>query len=138
MFHSRSLNNKINQLHERCLRIIYNDKRSSFGELLFKDNSVSVHHNNTHALVTEMYKVTNGISPEIMNEVFKLREETLRHAIQFLVDPIYGVFNGSESASCLGPKICKQIPTEIKNKDSLVGFKKEIRKWEPFNCPCGI
>ena len=26
MVHSRSLNNKINRLHERCLRIIYNDK----------------------------------------------------------------------------------------------------------------
>ena len=25
MFHSRTLNNKINRLHERCLRIIYND-----------------------------------------------------------------------------------------------------------------
>ena len=25
--HSRRLNNKINVLHERCLRIIYNDKR---------------------------------------------------------------------------------------------------------------
>ena len=26
MFHSRTLNNKINRLHERCLRIIYKDK----------------------------------------------------------------------------------------------------------------
>ena len=26
VFHSRSLNNKIYRLHERCLRIIYNDK----------------------------------------------------------------------------------------------------------------
>ena len=25
MIHSRTLNNKINRLHERCLRIIYND-----------------------------------------------------------------------------------------------------------------
>ena len=33
MFRSRSLNNKINRLQERCLRIIYNDKCSSFEEL---------------------------------------------------------------------------------------------------------
>ena len=69
MFHSRSLNNKINRLHERCLRIIYNDKRSTFKELSAKDNSVSVHHNSIHAVAIEMYKVVNGISPEIMNEV---------------------------------------------------------------------
>ena len=33
MFHSRTLNNKINRLHERCLRIIYNNKISNFEEL---------------------------------------------------------------------------------------------------------
>ena len=27
MFHSRTTDNKINRLHERCLRVIYNDKR---------------------------------------------------------------------------------------------------------------
>ena len=54
MFYSRSWNDKINRLHERCLPIIYNDKRSSFEELLIKDNFVSVHHNNIHALAIEM------------------------------------------------------------------------------------
>ena len=56
MFHSRSLNNRSNQLHERCLRIIYNDKSSTFGKLFAKDNSVSVHQYNIHALAIEMYK----------------------------------------------------------------------------------
>ena len=76
MLYSRSLNNKINRLHERCLSIIYNNNRATFEEVLAKDNSVSVHHNNIHAISTAMYKVVNGISPEIMNEVSKLREET--------------------------------------------------------------
>ena len=34
MCHSRTINNKINHLHERCLHLIYNDKVSSFKELL--------------------------------------------------------------------------------------------------------
>ena len=72
MFHNRWLNNKINRLHERCLRIIYNDKHSNFEELLIKDNSVSIHHNNIHTLAIEMYKVVNGMSSEIMNGIFKL------------------------------------------------------------------
>ena len=38
MFHSRNLNNKINRLHERCLRAIYNDKTSSFEQLLENDS----------------------------------------------------------------------------------------------------
>ena len=59
MYHSRVLNNKINRLNERCLRIIYNDKISNFEELLHKDNSVSIHHNNIHALAIEWYVSRN-------------------------------------------------------------------------------
>ena len=100
MFHSRALINKINRLHERCLRIIHNDKLSNFEQILHKDNSVSIHHNNIHALAIEMYKVVNGMSPEIMNEVFKQRSNShynLRHTFlqNFFVNPIHSVYNGT-------------------------------------------
>ena len=39
-------------LHERCLRIIYNDKQLSFTELLNKDSSVSIHIRNIERLAT--------------------------------------------------------------------------------------
>ena len=45
-FHSRRLNNKTSSIHERALRITYGDQKSTFQELLIKDNSVSVHHRN--------------------------------------------------------------------------------------------
>ena len=35
MFHSRGVNNKINHLHERSLRIVYKDNVSYFKDLLF-------------------------------------------------------------------------------------------------------
>ena len=37
MFHSRQLNNRINNLHERALRLVYNDHVSSFQLLLVRD-----------------------------------------------------------------------------------------------------
>ena len=55
MCHGRSNNRKINMLHERCLRIIYNDKQSSFTELLNKDNSVSIHIRNIQRLAIKMF-----------------------------------------------------------------------------------
>ena len=42
MFHGRGKNNKVNRIHERGLPIIYNDKKSTFYELLEKDGSVSI------------------------------------------------------------------------------------------------
>ena len=45
MFYSRGLDNKINRIHERALRSTYNDK-SSYGELLTEDRSVTIDHRN--------------------------------------------------------------------------------------------
>ena len=137
MFQNSIFNNKINTLHERCLRVIYNVKHPNLEELLNKDNSVSIRYNNIHALAIELYKVANDMSPGIMSEVFKLRDTpcyNLRHISQFSTDPVHSVYNGTESASYLGPKILEQIHAEIKNKESLDGFKREIKKWNPGIC----
>ena len=74
MFHSHSINNKTNRLHERCLRMIYNDKQSNCEGLLVKDNSVSIYHRNI-----QRYMVAHGMSPDIMSEIFRLRENTHYH-----------------------------------------------------------
>ena len=42
MFHSHNLNNKINRIHERALRLVYQNNLS-FSELLDLNNSVTVH-----------------------------------------------------------------------------------------------
>ena len=74
MYCNRSLNTKINRMHERCLRIVYNDKKSTFNELLVKDGSVSIHHLNLQKLAVEMFKVSRGLRPEIVNELLRFRE----------------------------------------------------------------
>ena len=70
MFHSRLINNKINWLHERCLRIVYSDNQSTFEEILENDNTVSVRQRNLQFLATELYKVLKGLSPDLMKDVF--------------------------------------------------------------------
>ena len=40
MFHSRILDNKINRLHVKALRIVYSDFKANFDELLEKDVSI--------------------------------------------------------------------------------------------------
>ena len=46
MFCSRSMNNRINKLQERTLRILYRDDDSSFDELLVRNNSIIAHERN--------------------------------------------------------------------------------------------
>ena len=61
MLHSRKLNERINHIHERALRIVYKDFNSSFQELLIENNSLNIHHKNLQKLVTEIFKVKNGL-----------------------------------------------------------------------------
>ena len=69
MFHSRTITNKTKRLHERVLRIVYSDFKSSFEGLLMKDNSFSIHERNIQSLAIEIYKFLNGLSPSFLNNV---------------------------------------------------------------------
>ena len=66
----RQLNQKINKMQERAIRITYNDTESTFSELLQKDSAVTIHTKNLQILMTEMYKTRNGLNPSFMQEIF--------------------------------------------------------------------
>ena len=70
MFHSQTINNKIIRLHERVLKIVYFDFKSSLEGLLMKDNSFPIHERNIRSLAIEIYKFSNGLSPSFVNNVF--------------------------------------------------------------------
>ena len=74
---NRSLNNKIDRLHERSLRIVYSDKTSDFSELLEKDGSVSIHYQNIRQLAIEMFKVSKVLCPEIVKRLLQFRNAIL-------------------------------------------------------------
>ena len=69
MFCSKTINRKIDRLHERALRLAYKDYVSNFHELLEKDKSVTIHSRNLRALVIEMYKIHHKISPSFIREL---------------------------------------------------------------------
>ena len=75
MFHSRKLNERINHIHERGIRIVRKVFNSSFQELLIEDNCLNIHHRILQKLVTEIFKVKSGLSPKLMNDVFEFFEK---------------------------------------------------------------
>ena len=139
MFHSRTLNNRINKIHERSLRIVYNDRNLTYDELLHKDKSFTIHERNIQALAIEMYKIMNNMSPDIMKPVVPLKE-TNRYCSRFPFKSrnINTVRYGTETISFLGPKIWSIIPIEMKNATSFLEFKRKIRTWKPAGCPCRL
>ena len=138
MFHSRTLNNRINRIHERALRIVYKDNISSFDELLIADNSFTIHERNIQTLAIELYKVAYNLSPKIMHLILPLND-SVKYPVgnDFKTRNVKSVNYGQETLAHLGPKIWSIVPMEIK-KFSLSKFTKKIRKWKPVKCPCRL
>ena len=107
MNHNKSINKKINNLHERALRLIYCDHSSNFQELLQRDSFVTIHQRNIQALAIMMYKVVNNIAPTIVSGFFSFSnvKYSLRGGSQFHQASANAIWNGQKTISYSGPKI---------------------------------
>ena len=116
MFHSRTLNNKINKLHERALRLVYRNDNLNFQELLDLDNSVTIHQKNLLRLAIEMYKVKNNFAPVPMKNLFEERNinNNLRKETSWIVPKVRTVNYGTETVRYRGPKMWEALPSSLK------------------------
>ena len=140
MCHSRTMNNRINRLHERCLRIVLSDKTSSFEKMLEKDRSITMHTRKLKTLATEMFKVYKNLSPAIIADLFHVRQNNynLRHDSYFAIPNVKSVYHGTESMSNLGHRIWNLVPDKLNQLVDIYAFKKEIKKPRPENYPCRL
>ena len=131
MCHNRTNNNKINCLHERCLRLIYNDKKSSFENLLEKGGSVSVHHRNLRTLAVELFKVLKSLSLVIFADAFLVRKQSqynMRNYSYFATPRAKTVNHGLESFSYIGSKLWDSIPFHMKEIDLLMNLNMLLKR----------
>ena len=93
MYCQRKSDNLINRIHERALRLAYNDYSSGFSSLSELDNSVTIHHRNILALSLEIYKSVNNLNPVFMKDVFHLKQQKylFRNLSLFYPNPSLGL-----------------------------------------------
>ena len=129
MFHSRTLNNKINRLHERALRLVYDDENLTFQELLDLDDSMTIHHKNIQKLAIEMFKIKNNLSSPLMKKIFTENNNIcdLREKRCWESTNVRTVQYGTETISYRGPKTWDMVPQSMKGSISLAEFKNKIK-----------
>ena len=140
MFCSRQSNNLINKIHERSLRISYKDQKTSYHNLLGTHNELTIHQRNLQVLMTEIYKIVNGVAPPIMNSLFEFRsnEYNIRNFRALSTDFRRTVNYGIKTSTYRAPSLWAKLPPEYKLAASLEEFKVKIKKWICDTCSCRL
>ena len=88
-----------------------------------------------------MFKVSRGLNPETVNELFQFREQIsykLRQRLQFQIPWVHSLFSGTESLKFLGPKIWALVPNETKQSESLEKSRNAIKQCNTTSCFCRL
>ena len=128
MFFDRRMNNRINRIHEKALRITFNDTSSSFHLLLQKDSSLSIHQLHLQLLMSEIYKTNLGLNPCFMKRIFAQKRTSYNLRRNSLELPrIKTVCYGIQSAVFLGCSLWLTVPDEAKKSRAIAEFKNAIK-----------
>ena len=75
MFTSRYFSNTLNSIHERVLRLIYNNYELPFDKILEDNKQKSIYQKKKiKSLAIEIYKCQAGLTPPIMSDLFVTNE----------------------------------------------------------------
>ena len=139
MFSRKTLYHKIEKIHHRTLKVIYQSEES-YENLLLESSSVSIHQRHLHFLVTEIYKSTTQIKPEFMWPYFTYNNITynLRKGPILYLPSMHSRYDGTNSVHFRGSLIWNNLPRDIKSSKSLSEFKTKIKNFGNIDCGCVI
>ena len=92
-----------------------------------------MHDRNIHCPATEMYKVSNGLSPSLVSNIFTQKTShpyNLRLNSQFARPLVRSLFHGTEGISYIGPVTWDILLDSYKNLPNFSVFKNKIKKWK--------
>ena len=121
------------------LRLILNDYESSFDSLLSTLNEKTIHQRCINVLLTEVYKYLNSYSPDLMNEVFYLRQNHYNlHSLNVFATDNPRNKHLLNSSVYQANQLWKTLPFEIKGCASLQLLKDKIKTSRCDRCQCQI
>ena len=99
-------------------------------------NELTIHQRILQVLMTEIYKIVNGVAPRIMNSLFEFRsnEYNIRNFQVLSTDLRRTVKYGIETMTYRAPSYWAKLPSEYKLADSLTEFNVKVKKWQCDTC----
>ena len=131
---------KIEKIQERSLRVLLNDYKSDYCNLLNLTHKSNMSITRHRQLAIEIFKTLNDLNPSYMKNIFirQNRRENSRNPNNLVTYMENAVTYGENSLKALGPKIWNSLPDYFKEKRSLDSFKKLINTWNGVKCKCAM
>ena len=117
---------------EKCLRLVTSDYDSNFNELLESYHELSIHKTCINYLMIEVYKYLYELSPELMIDIFTLRNNpySIRNNLLFGSENPCSVRFGVDATALRASQLCQKVPISIKYSLSL-----SKKLWSCDDCP---
>ena len=131
---------KIEKIHERALRFIYNDNITEYTNLLEKANTTTQYLKRVRIIAQEVFKAINNIGPKYTKELITDRPSRYptRRPLDIYVPNVNQVKFGYRSFRFEAPTVWNRLPNEIRTAEHFPEFKKLIKLWSGPICRCNF
>ena len=127
---------KMEKIHERALRFIYNDHTTDYTELMEKNGESTLYLKRVRTMANEVYKAINDISPKYSKEMLSFRSKPMRRPLDLYVPRVNQITFGYRSYTFEAPSLWNSLPLEIRQAENFKLFKALMKIWIGPNCRC--
>ena len=129
---------KMEKLHERCIRFIYNEYDKEYFNILVEKKLNTLYGERMQIMCCETYKTINGLNAAYMKDIFEERPSKYpsRNENNLYIPKANQMTYGYKSYRVQGPKAWNYLTNEVKEANSYDTFLKCIINLEMPFCSC--
>ena len=129
---------KVNKIHRRTIRVVYDDYNSTYEELLASHNDISIHQKHLKHLAIEVYKSLTNLNPEFMWPFFKNKSipYNLRNGNICILPPARWSHYGINSVQFRGSLLWNNLLISVKERVSVKEFKQKLNHVQKIYSSC--
>ena len=124
-------NQKLEQIQERALRILFADYNSSYLELLNRAGTTTLLIQRLRLIALAVFKSLHGLNPPCLNDMFtpKYVPYQLRDSSLLEQSRCRTTTYGLRSISYIGAKLWNDLPNDFKATTDFTDFKRMLQTW---------
>ena len=135
---SKRNTNKLERLHYRALKFIYQDFSSSYDDLIERAGVSTLEMRRMRQLAIEVFKILAGDRPTYMSNLVipKNSKYSCRYSNLLEVPSVQSEKHGKNSFRFKSVKIWNSLPEHIRASTKFSNFKHLLFKWNGAKCRC--